>query len=564
MPTRRSKARNLTSARRRMLLMVLLVPTAGCSFSLALFKPKSHRPAVQDPGSFAETEDDEQPTVIQTVAQTAAFRTESLTDAALIDAALIDAGQGLAELAAATQGSTSSMPMPVVVPDMLLHGDSAGRASGALAGPQVIDLASALGMAGGSAWMVQLARERTVEAHADLQRAQALWLPTLQFGVGWNKHDGRIQATPGNVIEASRSSLFVGGGATMGSAPIAGGSGGPFRLFADLELAEAFFSPKIARRQLSARRAGVSVARNTALLNAGIAYVDLLESSGRVADAQAAIDSAGELLNLTQTFADAGAGAQADVDRAATEEARLEQRLQDSVRLLRTRSASLSRHLRLDPRFQLQAADKVIVPIDLSSSSADLDSLIRTATAQRPEINELSHEISALCLAVQQEEVAPWIPSVSLTTSAGTFGGGNGTSLDNNGGRSDLDLQAIWELDSLGLGVVADRKRVRSRLAQRRTSLADLRDQVTVEVVTAYEDVANYRTQIDSANRAMERAEASYRRNLQRVRADEGLPIELLQAITARADSLSDRTSAVSNYNRAQQRLLHATGQLRQ
>jgi outer membrane protein TolC len=298
-------------------------------------------------------------------------------------------------------------------------------------------------------------------------------------------------------------------------------------------------------------------------LDAGIAYIDLLESSGQVADAQAAIDSAGELLRLTRTFADAGAGAQADVDRAATEEARLEQRLRDANRLFRTRSARLSRHLRLDPRFPLQPADQVIVPIELSSDEMDLDSHISIAVAQRPEINELSHEIAALCLADRKAHVEPWIPYVSLTTSAGSFGGGTGSNLDNQGSRSDLDLQALWELDSLGLGVAAKRNRARSQLAQRRTTLADVRDQITADVVASYENVTNYRTQIESANRAMVLAEASYQRNLQRVRAGEGLPIELLQAITARANALSDRTAAVSNFNCSQLRLMYACGQLR-
>lgn len=558
MPARKTKTRYLRPARRRLLLMVLLVPAAGCSFSISLFKQKqSQPPVIHDSSSFAELEQEEE-AAEPTIVQTAALRADGLSESSLIDV-----GQGLAALAATAQQSQASMPTPVVVPDMLLHGDSVGAEVDALEGPQMIDLASALGMAGGSAWTVQLARERTIEAHGDLQRAQALWLPSLQFGVGWTTHEGRIQASPGDVIEASRSSLFVGGGATLGQAPIAGGAGGPLRLFADLELAEAFFAPKIACRQLSARRAGVTVARNAALLGAGLAYVDLLESTGQVADAQAAIDSVGSLLRLTESFANAGAGAQADVDRAGTEQARLEQQLQDAVRLLRTRSANLSRQLRLDPRIQLQTADQVIVPIDLSPPDADIDTLVSMARSQRPEISELSHEISALCLAVKREDVAPWIPYVTMTTSAGTFGGGPGSSLDNQGSRSDVDLQATWELDSMGLGVIADRKRVRSRLAQRRTALADLRDQITTEVVAAYEDVGNYRNQIDSADRAMDRAELSYQRNLQRVRAGEGLPIELLQAITARNHSLRDRTAAVSNYNRAQLRLLHATGQLR-
>ena len=95
---------------------------------------------------------------------------------------------------------------------------------------QTIDLASALGMAGGNAWTIQLARQRTVEAHADLTAAKAMWLPSLQLGVGWNKHDGRLQETVGNVLDTSRGSFFAGGGATLGG-PIAGGSNGPLRLF---------------------------------------------------------------------------------------------------------------------------------------------------------------------------------------------------------------------------------------------------------------------------------------------------------------------------------------------
>ena len=95
-----------------------------------------------------------------------------------------------------------------------------------------------------------------------------------------------------------------------------------------------------------------------------------------------------------------------------------------------------------------------------------------------------------------------------------------------------------------------------------RTQLADLNDEITAQVVRAYENVMNYRSQIETANRALELAETSYQRNLARIRADEGLPIELLQAINARAASLSQRTAAVAAYNRAQLQLLYATGQL--
>ena len=427
---------------------------------------------------------------------------------------------------------------------------------------QGIDLASALGMAGGNAWTIQLARQKTVEAHADLQQAEALWLPTLQFGVGWNNHSGRIQATDGDVIEASRDSLFVGGGATLGAAPVAGGSGGPLRLVADLALVDAYFNPKIANRQWSASRAGVSVAKNEALLNAGLDYVDLVQAAGQIADTESAIAATQQLLNLTETFAAAGAGAQADVDRAATAKARLEQKLHNAQRLFRTRSASLARRLRLDPRFELHPADQMIVPLELLPDTSDQEMLIQTALSKRPEVSALGHEIAGLCLEVQKQQVAPWIPLVAVTSSGGSFGGGNGSDINNQAGRADVDVQALWQLDSLGMGVVAKRKRAASRLGQSRTELSALRDEITVQVISQQENVLNYRMQIESANESLAMAESSYDRNLLRVRADEGLPIELLQAIQARASSLEDRTTAVAGYNRSQLRLLYATGQI--
>lgn len=427
---------------------------------------------------------------------------------------------------------------------------------------QGIDLASALGMAGGNAWTIQLARQKTVEAHANLQQAEALWLPTLQFGVGWNHHSGRIQATDGNVIEASRDSLFFGGGATLGTAPTAGGSGGPLRLFADLALVDAYFNPKIATRQLSASRARVSVASNDALLNAGLAYFELVQAAGKIADTEAEIAAVQQLLELTETFAAAGAGAQSDVDRAATAKARLEQKLQNAQRLFRTRSALLARRLRLDPRFELYPADHMIVPLELLADSSDQEILIQAALSKRPEVSELGHEIASLCLEVKKQQLAPWIPLVAVTSSGGSFGGGKGSEINNQAGRTDLDVQALWQLDSLGLGLAAKRNRAASRLSQCQTELSDLRDAITAEVILQQENVLNYRMQIESANESLAMAESSYDRNLLRVRADEGLPIELLQAIQARASCLEDRTTAVAGYNRSQLRLLYATGQI--
>ena len=59
---------------------------------------------------------------------------------------------------------------------------------------------------------------------------------------------------------------------------------------------------------------------------------------------------------------------------------------------------------------------------------------------------------------------------------------------------------------------------------------------------------------------AIASAEESYRLNEQRIRESEGLPIELLQSISALTDARNSYTVAVANYNRAQYELMRALG----
>ncbi len=73
--------------------------------------------------------------------------------------------------------------------------------------------------------------------------------------------------------------------------------------------------------------------------------------------------------------------------------------------------------------------------------------------------------------------------------------------------------------------------------------------------------MAGYGSQIDSTMSSIQAAEESYRLNRQRIQEGEGLPIEMLQAIRARADAQNAYLSTVANYNRAQFRLLWAVGE---
>jgi len=111
-----------------------------------------------------------------------------------------------------------------------------------------------------------LAAERVRQAEARLQGARALWLPMLDAGIEYNRHEGQIQDTSGNVIDVRRSSLFVGGGPKVGSDSLNGGNNGPSRLALGLPLADALFGPLAERQTVRASQATQSATFNDSLL----------------------------------------------------------------------------------------------------------------------------------------------------------------------------------------------------------------------------------------------------------------------------------------------------------
>jgi hypothetical protein len=78
-----------------------------------------------------------------------------------------------------------------------------------------IDLATALRLANAGNPTINLARERVREAYANLLQAQVLWLPNLQTGPAYVRHDGMLQNAAGVVFPTDKWNLFIGGGAAM-------------------------------------------------------------------------------------------------------------------------------------------------------------------------------------------------------------------------------------------------------------------------------------------------------------------------------------------------------------
>lgn len=424
-----------------------------------------------------------------------------------------------------------------------------------------IDLSNALALGGASHWQIQLAREQVLEAQSHLREAQVLWLPSLRLGLGYFRHDGQLQETEGNVLQAGRNSLFVGGGAGLGEKSLPGGSAGPARLGVNLSLADAYFEPIAARRRLQAAGAGASMTLNDSLLEIAEAYYDLVESHGMLANSMTGLEAATEMRELVELFAREGGGSQAEADRARTEETRAKIAAEDARRKTRLASAELIRLLRLDSSLDVVPVEDQMAPVMLVDEQMPREALIAQGLTSRPEMAKYQAIVCEALARLQQEIWRPWLPNLQAGATGGTFGGGPSGTFENQKGRGDLELLAVWELRNLGIGNQAIRGQRASQLRQRETEARGVRDQIISEILAAASDVASFREQIEISLAGTESASDSYRRSFQKIREGEGLPLELLQAIRARTEAQDAYTSAVSHYNRAQARLLRALGQ---
>ena len=430
---------------------------------------------------------------------------------------------------------------------------------------QPIDLASALRLAGARDLDIAIAREQIAVALADLEQSRVLLIPSLFLGPSWIRHDGQVQTVQGPVQSISKSSLFLGATAAAGSSvsgPVpAGGPSQVSGLTSILRISDAIFQPLAARRVVAARRAGLQVATNDALLTVAEAYLDLQLAAGRLNIAREAERNASRLTEITGSYARAGQGLEADHERSLTERDRQRRNIEAAVGQLEIASAELVRLLHLDPQIVVAPVEPPVTILRLCPDNPPLDDLIVQALHQRPELAEAQALVEATLTRLKEAKLRPLIPSVALTYSGGGFGGGVNGFFGNFGARSDAAVNLFWELNHLGLG---DRAVMHGRAAEQRVALLQLvktQDRVAADVVSAYKQRIASSRQVDDSGRSVDAALRSFEQNLARIQRAAGLPLEVLQPIQALAQVRGDYLEAVLSYNRSQFRLRRAIGQ---
>jgi outer membrane protein TolC len=443
---------------------------------------------------------------------------------------------------------------------VILAGQAARAQDGVRSYP--INLPTALRLAEARPIDISVASERIQLAAAQLQQANALWLPTLYLGSDYFRHDGQLQAVAGPVIPNSKSSVMIGAGPSM--------------VFA---LSDALFAPLAQRQVQQAQVAALQTARNDTMLAVAEAYFNIQQARGDLAGAEDARLKAEDLVQRTTKLAELLAS-EVDVVRARTELARRRQAVHAARERWQTASAELNRVLRLDPLTLVEPLEPPQLQVPLIPPELATDVLVRFALSNRPELASQQAFVQATLELLKQERFRPLVPGVYLrgastpvtgTLAAGYFGGGSNSFLGNFGAREDFDLQVLWELKNLGFG---NRALINQLRADNRLAMLELfrsEDRIAKEVVEAQAQSQSAALRVKEATAGLKDAQESFKMNLEGMQNTKKVgkgnlvilvirPQEAVASVQVLSQAFSDYYGAVADFNRAQFRLYRALG----
>ena len=470
------------------------------------------------------------------------------------------------DVAIATQGPVAdrvagSLPEPVVLSPLVVSDDvtrSAGIDDSVVrsANTLSLNLPMALAMIGGDHPAVGAAQWRVREAYAALDQAKVAWLPSIQAGFSFHRHDGNYQASNGDIVDVNRNSFQYG----LGNSATGAGTTQTPGVVAQFHFADAIFEPEIAKHRAWADQHAASATINDQLREVALAYNEWLRAHQAKQVLLSTTSLTDELSKLTSDFAEAGEGLRADADRMQTESAMVATRMSIVDEAIDVAEVRLNQALSIDAGVDLMPLDPVLVPIVLTPKGSNRAGLIQTGLLMRPELKQSQNLVAAACEEYKRQKYAPFVPSVLMGLSTGGFGGGLGNELDDVDGRYDLDAAMTWRVRNLGFGEAASRRRAASQLQTARFEKLAVMDQVAREVDESHVSLSRRAERVAIAERAIESARNSYDRNLSRIRDGQGLPIEVLQSLQALEIAQQAYVDAVADHNEAQYRLQWAIG----
>ncbi len=357
-----------------------------------------------------------------------------------------------------------------------------------------ITLATALRLADARPIMVAAAQASVWVAEAQLTRARLLWVPTLNIGFDYTRHDGGGPDFNKGIMTAPSVNFFYGGGGAI----------------LNVATADAIFQPLVARQNLNARHWEIQTAKNDALMATAMAYFTVHQSRGQYASSLYCVERGHDLVErIAQLSRDLVP--RVEVNRARNLVADLEQQAVQSRQEWRVRSADLTQVLRLDPRSVVVPLEHDHLQLTLIEPGRVLDDLIPIGLTNRPELAGHQAMVQQVIAALRREKMRPLTPSIMLNgfqtpselIQAGIFGLGPNSRMNQWEGRDDVSIQPLWQLESMGLGNLARIKEQRGEQSRAIIELFKTQDMVAAEVTRAHARLQSAALRVVQADRAL-------------------------------------------------------------
>ena len=420
-----------------------------------------------------------------------------------------------------------------------------------------IDLATALRLADADNTQVALAREKVIQAEAELAESKTRLIPDLTVGASYHRHDGPIQETNGNLQDVERSSSFAG----LGAGAVGAGDVQVAGIGLNVDLGDAWYAPLLAKQRARAASAKSDAVRNQVLFEVAVAYYELMRSKGGLQIALEAYENASGLAEATESFAQTGEGLESDKERAAVDALVRKRDIEVARERLELASVNLAWLLRIDPAVRMAPAGSAETRMSWVEGVNELGALTDRAMRDRPELKASDAELAAVLSELEQRRRAPFLPKLNLGVSTGAFGGDSDSSPANGGDRTDISGAIYWQLKGMGLEQKAAVDQAASQYRQAGITREDVEIGIAAEVAAATVKVRHRESRLAIGRDAVERATRSYELNRSRVFENQGLPIEVLQAIQSLLSARTLYLDSVIDYNLAQFELFTAVGQ---
>ena len=287
-----------------------------------------------------------------------------------------------------------------------------------------------------------------------------------------------------------------------------------------------------------------------------VSYFNILKAEKLLGVARQSLEQLQAHLNIAKNFFEVGLIPRNDVLQSEVQVANGEQsliRAENSVELARSKFNTV---LRRDINTPVQLEDILTDRPD----DRTLEQSITAALENRPEIRNqiLKVDQAKSQVKLARSDYFPVISAVGHYERVGDTPGVTGSAFKDADNWYVMG-QASWTFWEWG----KTKNRVdasRSRENQSQDLLANLKDQVTLEVKNAYLLLKEAEKQLWVTRKIIEQAEENYRMNEERYKEQVSTSTDVLDALTLLTRARSDYTTALGDYNIYQARLERAMG----